>query len=168
MELVISPTPNQSRGGVAMPQTLAGVSSSTPTCCNSRELCDGRIERTRARIAGGAGSTFSPTTWSVTQVPTPYSCREGYRQPCRFTVVETVLSTNGSPKLLCPKTISGTDLSMRVLRRDSSFTRFSGVLARDDGLKSAPWHAAWISHGVPERHVYRWTAAARCGPMRRC
>ena len=38
--LVISSVPNQSCGGVAMPQTLAGISSSTPTCCNSRVLCD--------------------------------------------------------------------------------------------------------------------------------
>lgn len=32
---------NQSCGGVMMPQTFAGFSSYTPTCCNSRVVCDG-------------------------------------------------------------------------------------------------------------------------------
>src|SRR5215469_4823375 len=68
---------NQSRGGVMMPQTFAGFSSSTPTCCNSREVCDGCSERILARTAGGLGSTLKPTTCSVTQVSTPQSWREG-------------------------------------------------------------------------------------------
>src|SRR5690242_6060459 len=37
---VVSPKHNQSCGGVMMPQTFAGLSSSTPTCCSSRVLCD--------------------------------------------------------------------------------------------------------------------------------
>src|SRR5690242_572789 len=39
-EVVVSPKPNQSCGGAEMPQTFAGTSSSTPTCCSSRVLCD--------------------------------------------------------------------------------------------------------------------------------
>src|SRR6266849_1323523 len=54
-------------------------------------------------------------------------------------LVETVLSTNGSPMRFWPKTISGTDRSMRVLRRASSLTKLSGVFARDDWLKSHLW-----------------------------
>src|SRR5215470_11821295 len=38
-----------------------------------------------------------------------------------------------------PKTIRGTDRSMRVLRRASSRTKLSRVLARDDWLTSSPW-----------------------------
>src|SRR5438105_8544819 len=34
---------------------------------------------------------------------------------------------------------SGTQRSRRVLRRDSSLTRLSGVLAREDWLTSSPW-----------------------------
>jgi hypothetical protein len=49
-------------------------------------------------------------------------------------VTETVLSMNGSPIRFCPKTISGTDFSIRVLRRDPAAAKFPGMLTKDDWL----------------------------------
>ena len=47
-------------------------------------------------------------------------------------VAETVLSMKGSPIRFRPKTISGRDFSMRVLRRDSAVPIFPEVLTRGD------------------------------------
>src|SRR5713226_3860327 len=53
-------------------------------------------------------------------------------------LVETVLSTNGSPKRFWPKMIRGTDRSIRVLRRASSPSELRGVLIRDEWPTSPP------------------------------
>ena len=48
-ELLIPRSRCQSSGGVGIPHTFPGVSSSTPTWHSSRELCGEKTERTRAR-----------------------------------------------------------------------------------------------------------------------
>src|SRR5207245_3592361 len=71
IEVLVSPRDSQSCGGMAIAHTFAGFSNSTPTRCNLRDLCDMWTDFTLARTAGGFGSTFRPTTCSVTQAPTP-------------------------------------------------------------------------------------------------
>src|SRR5713226_961450 len=71
IEVFVSPEASQSCGATVIPHPLPAFSNSTPTCCNSRALCDTWIDFTLARTAGGLGSTLKPTTCSVTQAPTP-------------------------------------------------------------------------------------------------
>src|SRR5258708_12631262 len=85
----VPPALIQSWGGVTIPQTFPGFSSSTPTCCSSRELWDVWTDRTRARTAGRLGSTLNPTPCKVTHDPTPYPCRQAYRHPSRSSPVHT-------------------------------------------------------------------------------
>ena len=54
-----------------MPHTFPGISNSTPTCCSSRALWDMCTDFTIARMDGGFGSTFKPTTCMVIHEPTP-------------------------------------------------------------------------------------------------
>src|SRR5260370_37276823 len=93
----------QSWGGVTIPQTFPAFSNSTTTCCSYRELWEVWTERTLARTAGGLGSTFNPTTCKVIHDPTPYSCREAYRQPCKFRLVAPILSPTGSTRRYWPQ-----------------------------------------------------------------
>ena len=67
----VPPSFIQSWGGLTIPQTFPGFSSSTPTCCNSRELGVVWTERTLARTTGGFGSSSNPTTCKATHDPMP-------------------------------------------------------------------------------------------------
>ncbi len=52
-------------------------------------------------------------------IPACVSCRDGYRQPCKFKLTAEVRSRNSWPSPSCPVISSGTGRSMRVLRRPS-------------------------------------------------
>src|SRR5580658_10902314 len=98
----------QSGGGEERFQIFAGDSSSTPTWKSSRGLAGGWTDFTKARITGEMVSPSGCRTRRPTEDPRGYSCRDGYRHPCRLKLTVDVFSWNDKQVLDWPRPTSGT------------------------------------------------------------